>query len=47
MRFVPLVEELEKGDAAEVDACDVGGESMLEGFEGGFPEVRLERRDVI
>lgn len=45
--FVAFVEEFEERDTAKVDACDVGGEGVLEGFEGGFPEMGLERGDVI
>ena len=47
MTFVAFVEEFEKRDAAKVDACDIGGEGVLEGFDRGFPEMGLERGDVI
>jgi hypothetical protein len=47
MTFVSLVEKFEKGDTAKVDASDVGGEGVLEGLEGGFPEMGLESCDVI
>src|SRR5271154_3387324 len=42
MTFVSLVEKFEEGDTAKVDASDVGGEGVLEGLEGGFPEMGLE-----
>jgi len=45
--FVSLVEEFEEGNTAKVDAGDVCGEGILEGFEGGFPEVGLKSCDVI
>ena len=41
------MEEFEKGDTAKVDAGDVGGEGILEGFNGWFPEMGLESCDVI